>query len=215
MFFRNNFDKSWNPSNETNIADTDQPDSSASYSAAPHRPTLELNAQTELMLAAQSGNIAKAQSLIASGVDINAVSEFNGKTALHYAARYGRIDIVNLLLSQANIDPNIRDHSNNRPVYDAVTYCCTGGTAKTAVVLIQDKRVDLTMESHERYKKPYDLAKEWNRVDIIEAIEKRTTPSTLLLNCKWNFKSSPTLPAVNLNLDVDTIERSLTPFEKL
>ncbi|KAI9040298.1 uncharacterized protein KD926_008388 [Aspergillus affinis] len=56
------------------------------------------------MLAAETGNLLIMQSLITSGADINS-KDYSERTALHFAALYGREDIAKLLLENgADLD---------------------------------------------------------------------------------------------------------------
>lgn len=53
---------------------------------------------TPLMHAIQMGHSSLAQLLISSGADWNAADSLNGDSVLHYATRYGRVEICKLLV---------------------------------------------------------------------------------------------------------------------
>lgn len=73
---------------------------------------------TELMYAVEINNLAKVESLLASGVDVDARND-GGATALLMAAAYGNRDIVNLLLA-AGADPDIASHRGDSPFASAI-----------------------------------------------------------------------------------------------
>jgi len=63
------------------------------------------NGYTQLMLAAQKGDVAKVKALIAEGADLNLAEKSLKMTALMYAAREGHVEIVDLLIrAQAEIN---------------------------------------------------------------------------------------------------------------
>jgi ankyrin repeat protein len=73
----------------------------------PIRLPSQAQANPDIMLeeAAQAGDMAKVQKALQQGADIDHKSDLGGDTALTYAARYGHIDIVRLLLDKgAKID---------------------------------------------------------------------------------------------------------------
>ncbi|PGH10861.1 hypothetical protein AJ79_05221 [Helicocarpus griseus UAMH5409] len=63
--------------------------------------------QTPLLAATTGGNIECLKLLIKAGVDMNAQDSL-GKTALHNAAWFNNTELLNILLSQANVNLNIR-----------------------------------------------------------------------------------------------------------
>ena len=56
------------------------------------------NGYTQLMLAAQKGDVAKVKALIAQSADLNLAEKSLKMTALMYAAREGHVEIVDLLI---------------------------------------------------------------------------------------------------------------------
>jgi ankyrin repeat protein len=64
-----------------------------------------------LMTAVKTDNTAEASKLIGKGADPNSRSSPTGWSALHYAARNGNVEIVQLLL-QAGADPNYSGSMN-------------------------------------------------------------------------------------------------------
>jgi endonuclease YncB( thermonuclease family) len=68
-----------------------------------------------LWQAAAHGDLALVQARVGEGADVTAADD-QGLTALHYAARQGRVDILRfLLLQQAPLD--VRDHRSATPLH--------------------------------------------------------------------------------------------------
>ena len=71
---------------------------------------------SELVLAAQQGNVAKVKELLAvAGVNVNQVDADTGRTALHWAARENRGEIVAILI-EAKADVNAQDRTGKGPL---------------------------------------------------------------------------------------------------
>ncbi|KIM99775.1 hypothetical protein OIDMADRAFT_126174, partial [Oidiodendron maius Zn] len=67
------------------------------------------HAATPLQYAAMQGDLEMAQFLISKGANVNAEGPLSGDgTALETAARYGRLDMVRLLLKEVNIQGEMR-----------------------------------------------------------------------------------------------------------
>lgn len=87
-------------------------------------------------------NAAIAQRLIALGVPVNAETSLDNDTALHYAVRNKRPDVVQVLLA-AGADPNIENTRGFSPLHEAVevddariiTQLIQGGANKEAVTV--------------------------------------------------------------------------------
>ena len=76
-------------------------------------------------------DIAIVRDHIAAGTNIDTVDDWTGKTALHYAAEYGHLEIAELLLANsANV--NRRDDDQATPLY----FAAIGGFAEVAVLLL-------------------------------------------------------------------------------
>jgi len=61
------------------------------------------------MLAVSHGRLDLVQLLLEAGADVN-VQDEDGSTALMCASEHGHVELVKLLLSQANCDANIADN---------------------------------------------------------------------------------------------------------
>ncbi len=71
---------------------------------------------SELVLAAQQGNVVKVKELLAvPGVNVNQVDGDTGRTALHWAARENRGEIVAILI-EAKADVNVQDRTGKGPL---------------------------------------------------------------------------------------------------
>lgn len=126
---------------------------------------------SELVLAAQQGNVVKLKELLAvAGTNVNQVDPDTGRTALHWAARENRGEIIGLLI-EAKADVNAPDRTGKGPLtlaaetgsVDAtrrladagasvtardsiggtpLTWACGLGTAETVKILL-DKGADI------------------------------------------------------------------------
>lgn len=68
---------------------------------------------TEFLLAARYGNGAKTKEMIElHGIELVNKQDNFGTSALHLAVIYGHSDVVNLLLSQSNIDVNLKSYED-------------------------------------------------------------------------------------------------------
>eukprot|EP01124_Arcella_intermedia_P004579 TRINITY_DN12594_c0_g1_i1.p1 TRINITY_DN12594_c0_g1~~TRINITY_DN12594_c0_g1_i1.p1 ORF type:complete len:377 (+),score=106.07 TRINITY_DN12594_c0_g1_i1:31-1161(+) len=73
--------------------------------------------KTSLITVARSGKLTTVQELLEAGEDPNQVVQSN--TALHFACKYNKLDVVNLLLDW-NADPNILNLSKCTPLHWAI-----------------------------------------------------------------------------------------------
>ncbi len=91
----------------------------------------------KLHKAAEKGNIAKVERLIAKGANVNAKSK-NGLTPLHGAARQGHLTIVELLIaSGANV--NAKDKVGATPLHEPAD---TGNKAVAELLIAKGANVD-------------------------------------------------------------------------
>ena len=84
----------------------------------PDKITDAATGRTKLMDAVLSGDTAQAERLLQSGASINKANK-EGKTALHYAARLGHIEMIQLLAGY-NAQMNPRDKNLRTPLQDAL-----------------------------------------------------------------------------------------------
>ena len=62
---------------------------------------------SQLIQAAEKGDLPAVRARLAAGDNVNAVNQF-GSTALHYAIQTGRLDVVRELI-QAGADPTLKN----------------------------------------------------------------------------------------------------------
>jgi oxysterol-binding protein 1 len=70
-----------------------------------------------LTLAVQCAQTPTVEYILANAsyIDVNHKDQY-GNTALHYAARTGRADVVELLLKKRNINDTVQNHEGKQPV---------------------------------------------------------------------------------------------------
>jgi len=73
----------------------------------------------KLCMAAQSGNLTEVRRLVKLGVPPKA-GDVDGRTALHIAASFGHMDIVNVMVDEFGLDVNVHDTWGNTPMRDAM-----------------------------------------------------------------------------------------------
>ena len=78
--------------------------------------------------------------LLEDGMDVN--QDMNGTTALHWAAGYGRTDVVNLLLQQKKL--NINQLNNNK--WTASHYASRSGRSEIVKSLLNQKGIQLNIK---------------------------------------------------------------------
>lgn len=77
----------------------------------------------DLFEAAKAGYVVAVREWIEDGGDVNVANRASGYTLLHTAARYGSLELVDLLLSHgASVNVNARNLVNETPLHNAVLY---------------------------------------------------------------------------------------------
>jgi ankyrin repeat protein len=83
---------------------------------APQGPNPAERAASALVTAARSGDVEKLKKELAeSGVNVNAPDSAGGRTALHWAAKEGKVEIIPLLLEKG-ADVNVKDRAGKTPL---------------------------------------------------------------------------------------------------
>lgn len=67
----------------------------------------------DLLIAAMKGSHTEVESLLNKGAEVNTQDSDNGRTALHFAARFNYLPVVNVLLKHPSIDPDISDTNDS------------------------------------------------------------------------------------------------------
>ncbi|MDE3059913.1 MAG: ankyrin repeat domain-containing protein [Pseudomonadota bacterium] len=125
----------------TRRTDSIFPAASALPTPPAERPSQDvLNAP--LINIARFGSVEQLEKAL-EGVSVNA-RDGHGHTALHYAAREGKTELVDLLLRRG-ADPNIKNVFSDTPLHEAAT------SGKPAVVrrLLEDARTDIRIKNRE------------------------------------------------------------------
>ncbi|KAL4151435.1 hypothetical protein PRNP1_008380 [Phytophthora ramorum] len=115
-----------------------------------------------LYMAAQNESLEVLELLLTNGANVDQ-QQGDGKTALHAACTWGRIEAARLLLAhEASIES--RDNDGQSPLHCA----CRNGHEEL-VRLLLDSGVDLFM-SDDYGATPIDVARDWQRLDILEML---------------------------------------------
>eukprot|EP00911_Craspedida_sp_UC1_P000288 UC1_evm1s219 len=103
--------------------------------------------------AAKRGNTPYLEECLSNGVSPNGLDKA-GSTPLHWAARGGHIECVDILLSLPNIHVNVTNKMGDTPLHGAAW---KGNAAVVAKLL--EKGADRNIKNNEE-ETPYDLAKD-------------------------------------------------------
>eukprot|EP00040_Diaphanoeca_grandis_P005922 m.35124 g.35124 ORF g.35124 m.35124 type:complete len:357 (+) comp17087_c0_seq1:238-1308(+) len=120
---------------------------------------------------------------IESKIDFNKQFEF-GSTLLHVACCNGYVDVVQLLLDQDTINPNVKDENGNTPLHTAVFFCqyeCT--------MYLVAKGADMKATNHLR-QKPIVMSEDATMIRLLTALEKKTDQVKQKLTNKPRFMGS-------------------------
>jgi len=104
----------------------------------------EISGCTALHLAAHNGCARELGALIDSGLDVNAVDNYN-ETALHMAARVGRVDICSMLL-EAGADPEVQ----NKHMKTAFLIAAISGHSEVCDLLRPSRKTRKTVARKEK-----------------------------------------------------------------
>ena len=109
-------------------------------------------------------DIATVRAHIAAGTNIDTLDDWTGKTALHYAAEYGHLEITELLLSNgANV--NRRDDDKATPLH----FAAMGGFEEVVVLLLSNgAEVNASDKAKER---PMDGAVFFGHMNVVNVIK--------------------------------------------
>lgn len=115
-----------------------------------------------LVVAAQSGDVSVAMSLLEGGCNPN-IRSANGLTALHVAAQAGNVEAARLLLD-AGADPNARDAAGRTPLHMAADR----GRVEVAKLLLE-RGADRNIRDS-RGRRPVDVAVEKGHTQLAELL---------------------------------------------
>ncbi len=121
--------------------------------------------------AVEAGNIEAVKQAIAAGKDVNSEDECCGVTPLHYATRWGRKEIAELLIAKG-ADVNAKAKYGDTPLHGAIyangTYLEETGR-KEMIELLIAKGADVNAKD-EGGKTPLHFATGYGRNEIVELL---------------------------------------------
>ncbi|OQR75975.1 transient receptor potential cation channel subfamily A member 1-like [Tropilaelaps mercedesae] len=119
----------------------------------------------ELLEAAEKGNMAEFQRLLAADERRMQFRDSRGRQAIHHAASHDRINILEFILSRPNAELRPVDNEGNTPLHSA----CTTGAAKAIAFFIQHDPEQLECYNKEN-QSPLHLATQLNKVASLTAL---------------------------------------------
>lgn len=75
----------------------------------------------QLLLSAAAGDLVELQRFREAGMDFT-MSDFDGRTGLHFAASGGHLDCVKFILEQCGVAVDVTDRWGNTPLDEAETF---------------------------------------------------------------------------------------------
>jgi len=109
---------------------------------SPESDSAANKASAEFREHAMHGSTEHARS-VAGQADVHQREATSGRTALHKAAFWGHLEMVNYLLSECKLDPNVRDNYGDTALHDAAKF----GHTKVVKALI-DAGTDKTIKNN-------------------------------------------------------------------
>lgn len=71
---------------------------------------------------AMHGSIEHCQAAVAAGADVHAREKNSGRTALHKAAYWNHLHMMDWMLGELKIDPNVQDYNGDTALHDAARF---------------------------------------------------------------------------------------------
>nr|BAV16912.1 transient receptor potential channel A1 isoform c [Tropilaelaps mercedesae] len=123
------------------------------------------NSPNRILKAAEKGNMAEFQRLLAADERRMQFRDSRGRQAIHHAASHDRINILEFILSRPNAELRPVDNEGNTPLHSA----CTTGAAKAIAFFIQHDPEQLECYNKEN-QSPLHLATQLNKVASLTAL---------------------------------------------
>jgi len=141
----------------------------------PSNPTSKTpkdQANLDFMEAAMHGSVSVVQKL-SKVCDVHCAEKSSGRTALHKAAFWGHVQVINFLVKDCKLDVNSRDFNGDTPLHDAVRFGHKSVVETLlkagSIVSIKNRDGDCTL----------GVARKYNQIELIPILEKAATPSKL------------------------------------
>ena len=115
-------------------------------------------------IAAREGDLQGIQSCLNVGWDVNAKDLFYGRTALHWAVDYGKVDAIAALI-KAGADVNAKDKYGQTALHQAALF----GNVN-AIALLTKAGADVNAKDKVRGWTALQYAAEYGKADVIGAL---------------------------------------------
>merc|ERR1712233_227982 len=133
-----------------------------SVKSTPTKKEKETAEYLELCMHGSEGPVRR----LSKTVDVDAVERYSGRSALHKAAFWGHVGVVNFLANELKLDVNLQDKNGDTPLHDATRF----GHEAVAKLLI-DAKTDLSIRNKDG-QTPLDVATEYGKVNIVGMLRK-------------------------------------------
>lgn len=123
------------------------------------------NGDSVLTLVTQHGEVEALAFLIESGANINEIHQVSGGTLLHYAAQYGKLNIVKYL-----IENNAVNYVENKDGLTPLMVACQNGYVSIVEYLAKSRKVDIDQTSVSTGMTALMVAAENGQKDVVESL---------------------------------------------
>jgi hypothetical protein len=126
----------------------------------------------DFMEAAMHGSLSVVQK-ISKTCNVHCIEKSSGRTALHKAAFWGHIQVINFLVKDCKLDVNARDYNGDTALHDAVRF-----GHKNVVDALIKAGTNMSIKNRDG-DCPLGIAKKYNQVELIPILERASASSKL------------------------------------
>merc|ERR1712130_452511 len=135
-----------------------------SVKSTPTKKEKETAEYLELCMHGSEGPVRR----LSKTVDVDAVEKYSGRSALHKAAFWGHVGVVNFLVNDLKLNVNLQDYNGDTPLHDAARF----GHDDVAKILI-DGKTDLSIKNNDG-QNPLSVAVEYKKFNIASMLQQKS-----------------------------------------